>query len=106
MFTSKSLFVLSAFLATTNAAPSSLDARKSARFFLDRRVIDILFTKYHVQDDSVSIQLCTDANFGGTCINAAVLSDQCFDLNNALADLNKAISSAVIQGGDLCTFFE
>ncbi|KIJ46861.1 hypothetical protein M422DRAFT_249604 [Sphaerobolus stellatus SS14] len=87
MFTSKSLlFVLSAFLATTYAAPSSLNARKA--------------------DVSATIEVCTDANFGGSCVTIPVVSDQCIDFTGGLAFLNEAISSAVIPDGFVCFFFE
>ncbi|KIJ46858.1 hypothetical protein M422DRAFT_249601 [Sphaerobolus stellatus SS14] len=78
MFTSKPLlFVLSAFLATTNAAPSSLDVRQA--------------------DLSATIKLCTDAEFRGTCNSITVTPNQCIAFIGGLASLDKEVSSAVIR---------
>ena len=107
MFTSKAvLLILSAFLATINAAPSNLEAREAACFFLNPCTVNLLFTHYHIQDAAVTIKLCTAVNLGGTCATLTAVPDQCVSLTGGLSILNKEISSAVIPGGFICTFFE
>ena len=55
---------------------------------------------------SSQIEACTDINFGGTCITIPISSDSCIDLTGGFSILNGQISSAVVPGGFVCTFFE
>ncbi|KAJ7691488.1 hypothetical protein B0H16DRAFT_1486755 [Mycena metata] len=54
---------------------------------------------------SVTIEICS-----GSCptggVTVPVVSDACINLTGGLSFLNKEISSAVVPGGFVCTFFQ
>ncbi|KAF9536821.1 hypothetical protein CPC08DRAFT_824764 [Agrocybe pediades] len=54
-------------------------------------------------DSSATITVCADV--GANCVGLPVVSDSCLDFTGGLTFLNKAVSSAVIPGGFVCTFF-
>ncbi|KJA28545.1 hypothetical protein HYPSUDRAFT_33970 [Hypholoma sublateritium FD-334 SS-4] len=56
-------------------------------------------------DASVNVEVCTGP-VGTGCVSIPVGSDDCNDLDGGLVFLNKEITSAVIPGGLVCTFFE
>ncbi|KAJ7602767.1 hypothetical protein FB45DRAFT_965018 [Roridomyces roridus] len=56
---------------------------------------------------SPDVIVCTDTlNSPQGCMTISVVSDACIDLNDTLSHLDKQISSALIPGGFVCTFFE
>ncbi|KAJ7110407.1 hypothetical protein C8R44DRAFT_883564 [Mycena epipterygia] len=58
-------------------------------------------------DASVTVEVCTGAvNPPSGCVNVPVVSDSCVNLTGGLTFLNKEISSAVVSGGFICTFFQ
>ncbi|KAJ7625152.1 hypothetical protein B0H17DRAFT_963746 [Mycena rosella] len=57
-----------------------------------------------MQDVSVSVEVCEDTD--GGCVTLPIVSDKCINLTGGLSFLNKAVSSAVVPGGFICTFFE
>ncbi|THU83832.1 hypothetical protein K435DRAFT_870892 [Dendrothele bispora CBS 962.96] len=57
------------------------------------------------QDASPTVTLCTGPGFTSICVMPAVVSDECVNLTGGLTTLNKELSSAVIPGGFICTFF-
>ncbi|KAF7360622.1 HET domain-containing protein [Mycena venus] len=56
-------------------------------------------------DASVTVQVCS-GGVGVGCTNVPVVSDSCINLTGGLSFLNKEISTAVIPGGFICTFFQ
>jgi hypothetical protein len=58
-----------------------------------------------IQDVSVTVRLNPILNFQGPNINVPVVSEQCVDFTGGLTLMNKDLSSAVIPGGFVCTFF-
>jgi hypothetical protein len=89
--------------AATNAGAVNLEGRKAVGFLpvnmLPRRLI-------YGSDVSAAVKICTDINFGGTCVTLPFVSDSCINLTGGLTTWNKAISSAIVPGGFICTFYE
>ncbi|KJA13001.1 hypothetical protein HYPSUDRAFT_195902 [Hypholoma sublateritium FD-334 SS-4] len=56
-------------------------------------------------DASVNVEVCT-GNPGTGCVSIPIGSDSCNNLDGGLVFLNKEISSAIVPGGIVCTFFE
>ncbi|KAF9441579.1 hypothetical protein P691DRAFT_791116 [Macrolepiota fuliginosa MF-IS2] len=54
---------------------------------------------------SPNIQVCTGA-VGVGCITIPISSPSCISFTQGLSFLNKEVSSAVVPGGFVCTFFE
>ncbi|KAJ7611216.1 hypothetical protein FB45DRAFT_1119815 [Roridomyces roridus] len=57
-------------------------------------------------DTSPMVTLCPDVNPYRGGVNVPVVSDACVNLVGGLTFLNKEISSAIIPGGLVCTFFQ
>ncbi|KAF8205343.1 hypothetical protein K438DRAFT_1818963 [Mycena galopus ATCC 62051] len=55
-------------------------------------------------DVSPSVEVCTSPGAG--CVTITVVSGDCQDLDGGLSFLDKEITTAVVPGGFVCTFFE
>ncbi|KAJ6529805.1 hypothetical protein B0H19DRAFT_1274193 [Mycena capillaripes] len=58
-----------------------------------------------IADASVTITICSGGPSVG-CVTVPVVSDSCVNLTGGLSFLNKEITTAVIPGGFICTFFQ
>ncbi|KAJ6593087.1 hypothetical protein B0H19DRAFT_1055732 [Mycena capillaripes] len=86
MFNSKTLLASTvvAFLSLASAAPAN-----------------------PVPNATPTVKVCTgDVGVSGLCVDVPAVSDSCVNLTGGFTILNKEISSAVVPGGMICTFFE
>ncbi|KAJ7736604.1 hypothetical protein DFH07DRAFT_753475 [Mycena maculata] len=60
-----------------------------------------------MQDASPEIEVCTGSiNPSEGCVTIPVVSDSCVDFTGGFSFLNDELTSAIIPGGFICTFFE
>ncbi|KAJ6576710.1 hypothetical protein DFH09DRAFT_366282 [Mycena vulgaris] len=89
MFFAKAILTALAFVAVSSATPTPSAAVKPAPL------------------GAPTITLCSGGISPPTgCVIIPIVSDQCINLVNGLTFLNKEISTVMVPGGIVCTFFE
>ncbi|KAJ7766273.1 hypothetical protein B0H14DRAFT_2402988 [Mycena olivaceomarginata] len=58
-----------------------------------------------IQETPVTVIICS-GGVGAGCAFVPTMSDTCINLTGGLSFLNKEISTAIVPGGFICTFFQ
>jgi hypothetical protein len=107
MFTAAFIVLATGLATLVGAAPTDVKVRKSRPFVaIDLPLTQIVLAQSDIlkptPDADAYVYICTDANFGGACVNYGISINVC---SNLPAAFNDDISSLGPDNGLQCIFY-